>query len=86
MILKKPSPHNLINIAFDEFISPFLSHYLHIGGGDNKLIGTWGIDEETLSTYEIDEDTNRRKLVGDKVKSLFLNYMNHLPKKYKYKR
>ena len=78
--IKKAFTSQFDTSGFDEFISPFLSHYLHIGGGDNKLIGTWGIDEETLSTYEIDEDTNRRKLVGDKVKALVLKLYEPLPR------
>ena len=65
--------------TFNEYISPFLTHYLHLGDGDNKLIATWGIDEDTLSEFEIDETTNRQKLIK-KEKALVLKLYEPLPR------
>ena len=39
--------------------SKFLTHYLHLGNGNNELVSTWGIDEETFSKYEYQEDINK---------------------------
>ena len=36
--------------VFKDSVSPFLTHYLHLGEGNNKLVATWGIDTETLSS------------------------------------
>lgn len=44
-----------------EDVSPFLTHYLHLGGGNNKLIATWDVDKNTLSTFQYDEETNTTK-------------------------
>jgi len=56
---------------FDEHTSPLLTHYLHLGDGENKLISTYGIDDETFSEYEIIEDTNERKKIKEE-KSIVL--------------
>ena len=61
-----------------EDVSPFLTHYLHIGGGNNKLIATWDIDNTTLSTFEFDETTNTNKKT-EEVKSLVLKLYEPLP-------
>ena len=37
---------------FKDEISNLLTHYIHFGGGDNKLIATWGIDTQTFSDVE----------------------------------
>ena len=39
--------------------SKFLTHYLHLGNRNNELVSTWGIDEETFSKYEYQEDINK---------------------------
>jgi hypothetical protein len=39
--------------------SKFLTHYLHLGNGNNELVSTWGIDDETFSEYEYREDINK---------------------------
>jgi len=46
--------------------SPYLTHYLHLGDGKNNIIGTWGIDRDTLSEFKFNEDTNR----NDKIKEV----------------
>ena len=52
--------------GFDEYTSPFLTHYLHLGDGNNKLIGTWGIDNTTFSQQYKDRDGNIRYREGDR--------------------
>ncbi len=68
------------NIFKDE-ISNLLTHYAHFGGGDNKLIATWGVDTETFSVYDegFDAEGNafRRKL--NQPKSLVLKLYEPLP-------
>lgn len=64
--------------GFEDFISPLLTHYLHIGDGDNKLIGTWGIDDKTFSEKYIDEETNETKYRNIE-KSLVLKLYEPLP-------
>ena len=61
-----------------EDVSPFLTHYLHLGGGNNKLIATWDIDKNTLSTFKFDEETNENKKV-EEVKALVLKLYEPLP-------
>ena len=65
---------------FDEASSPFLTHYLHIGDGDNKLISTYGIDDETFSEYEFIDETNERKKVQES-KSIVLKLYEPLDNK-----
>ena len=50
---------------FDEHTSPLLTHYLHLGDGENKLISTYGIDDETFSEYTIVDETNERKKIKE---------------------
>ena len=64
---------------FQESISPFLTHYLHLGDGNNKLIATWGIDKETLSTYQENLETNQKVKINEE-KSLVLKLYEPLPK------
>ena len=61
-----------------EDVSPFLTHYLHLGGGNNKLIATWDIDKNSLSTFKFDEETNENKKV-EEVKALVLKLYEPLP-------
>jgi len=67
---------------FQDEISKFLTHYLHIGDGDNKLVATWGIDTETFNEYEdgFNEDGTpfRKKLTDEK--SLVLKLYEPLPR------
>ena len=65
---------------FDEPTSPFLTHYLHLGDGDNKLISTYGIDDETFSEYEFVNDTNQRKKIKEN-KSIVLKLYEPLENK-----
>lgn len=52
--------------------SKYLTHLLHLGEGNNKLISTWGVDTETFSEYEVvDTATGREKKVKE-VKSIVL--------------
>jgi hypothetical protein len=66
---------------FKDEISNLLTHYLHFGNGDNKLISTWGVDTETFAEYEEGFDSNgnsfRRKL--NQPKSLVLKLYEPLP-------
>lgn len=69
---------NLNPIGFEDFTSPLLTHYLHIGDGDNKLIATWGIDDVTFSEQYRDEETNQIKYRNVE-KSLVLKLYEPLP-------
>jgi len=52
--------------------SKYLTHLLHLGEGDNKLISTWGVDTETFSEYKvINPATGEEKKVKE-VKTLVL--------------
>ena len=63
----------------NEEISKFLTHYIHIGNGDNKLIATWGIDKETFSTYTEDTATGTRSKIKEE-KALVLKLYEPLPR------
>ena len=65
---------------FDEPTSPFLTHYLHLGNGDNKLISTYGIDDETFSEYDFVNATNQRTKTKES-KSLVLKLYEPLDNK-----
>ena len=62
-----------------EEVSKFLTHYLHLGDGDNKLIATWGIDKETFSTYSEDQTTGTRTKTNEE-KALVLKLYEPLPR------
>jgi len=62
-----------------EEVSNFLTHYLHFGNGDNKLIATWGIDKETFSTYTEDTTTGTRSKTKEE-KALVLKLYEPLPR------
>jgi hypothetical protein len=68
------------NIFKDE-ISNLLTHYLHFGKGDNKLIATWGVDTETFAEYEegFDSEGNAFKRKLNEPKSLVLKLYEPLP-------
>ena len=60
--------------------SKYLTHLLHLGEGDNKLISTWGVDTETFSEYKVvDVATGREEKVKE-VKTLVLKLYEPLPK------
>ena len=63
---------------FKDTVSPFLTHYLHLGEGVNKLVATWGIDTETLSTYQENLEDNTRVKIKEE-KSLVLKLYEPLP-------
>jgi hypothetical protein len=63
----------------NEEVSKFLTHYIHIGNGDNKLIATWGIDRETFSTYTEDATTGTRSKIKEE-KALVLKLYEPLPR------
>jgi len=64
---------------FEDSISPFLTHYLHLGEGNNKLIATWGIDDKTFSEYRLNPENNKQELIGEVQKSLVLKLYEPLP-------
>jgi hypothetical protein len=54
---------NFNEAIFKDQTSRFLTHLAHFGGGDNKLISTWGIDTETFSKYVTDPETSQRRRI-----------------------
>ena len=60
--------------------SKYLTHVLHMGGGDNKLISTWGIDTETFSEYTVVDEATGREEKTKEVKTLVLKLYEPLPK------
>ena len=70
---------NLDQKVLEEEISKFLTHYLHLGDGDNKLIATWGVDTETFSEYKTDAETGTRTKTKEQ-KSLVLKLYEPLPR------
>ena len=70
---------NIDNNKLIKDTSPLLSHYLHIGNGDNKLISTWGIDDLTFSEKYNDLETNEVKYKNVE-KSLVLKLYEPLPR------
>ena len=65
--------------GFQELISPFLTHVLHIGDGDNKLVGTLGIDKDTFSQTRINPENNRKEVLKEE-RSLVLKLYEPLPR------
>ena len=67
--------------VFKDEISNLLTHYIHFGEGDNKLIATWGVDTETFATYEegFDSNGNKYKKKTNNPKSLVLKLYEPLP-------
>ena len=80
--LRQAWERNLNYEIFKDEISKFLTHYLHLGDGDNKLVATWGIDTETFNEYEdgfnADGTPFRKKLTNEK--SLVLKLYEPLPR------
>jgi len=76
--IKRAFESDLDESGFKDFTSPFLTHYVHIGDGDNKLVGTWGIDNDTLSTKRINPRTNKEEIVKEE-KTLVLKLYEPLP-------
>ena len=70
---------NLDQKILEEEISKFLTHYLHLGDGDNKLIATWGVDTETFSEYKTNSETGTRTKTKEQ-KSLVLKLYEPLPR------
>ncbi len=71
---------NLDKSILEKDISKYLTHNLHFGGGNNKLIATWLPDTETFSKFsEPDLSGNIRKL--EENRSLVLKLYEPLPKK-----
>ena len=70
---------NLDKTILEEEISKFLTHYLHLGDGDNKLIATWGVDTETFSEYTTNSETGTRTKTNEQ-KSLVLKLYEPLPR------
>ena len=66
---------------FKDEISNLLTHYVHFGNGDNKLIATWGVDTETFSVYDegFDAEGNAFKRKLNQPKSLVLKLYEPLP-------
>tara|TARA_B110000977_G_scaffold91564_1_gene121471 strand:- start:709 stop:6102 length:5394 start_codon:yes stop_codon:yes gene_type:complete len=64
--------------VFKDSVSPFLTHYLHLGEGNNKLVATWGIDTETLSTFQENLEDNTKVKINEE-KSLVLKLYEPLP-------
>ena len=59
--------------------SKYLTHLLHLGDGNNKLISTWGIDTDTFSEFTTDPATGRETKTKE-VKTLVLKLYEPLPK------
>lgn len=64
--------------GFKLFTSPFLTHYLHLGNAENKLVGTFGIDKETFSETRINPTNNQTEIIEEK--SLVLKLYEPLPR------
>lgn len=59
--------------------SKYLTHLLHLGEGNNKLISTWDIDRETFSRYEIVNEATGEERKVEEFKSLILKLYEPLP-------
>lgn len=57
----------------------YLTHLMHLGGANNRLISTWGIDTETFSTYRFNEETNQDEKINEE-RSLVLKLYEPLPR------
>jgi len=60
--------------------SKYLTHLLHLGEGDNKLISTWGVDTETFSEYKVVDPLTGREEKTKEVKTLVLKLYEPLSK------
>jgi hypothetical protein len=79
--IREAFSRNFNTSIFKDEISNLLTHYLHCGDGDNKLISTWGIDTETFAEYEegFDAQGNRFRKKLNQPKSLVLKLYEPLP-------
>jgi hypothetical protein len=77
--LRKSFLSNIDNKKLIRNTSSLLSHYLHIGEGNNRLISTWGIDDLTFSEKYTDTETNETKYKNVE-KSLVLKLYEPLPR------
>jgi hypothetical protein len=61
--------------------SKYLTHLMHFGNANNKIIASWDIDYETFSEYQFDEQTGERsKVPGTEEKSLVFKLYEPLPR------
>ena len=61
--------------------SKYLTHLMHFGDADNKLIASWDTDYETFSEYEFVEETGERvKIAGTEEKTLIFKLYEPLPR------
>jgi len=65
---------------FKNETSQYLTHYAHLGDGNNKLIAAWAIDTETFSTYTENKETSKIRKTNE-VKSLVLKLYEPLSNK-----
>jgi len=71
---------NSFNIdGFNRYTSDLLTNYIHLGNGDNKLIGRFGIDRDTFSEKRINPDTNQEEVIKEE-RSLVLKLYEPLPR------
>jgi len=54
--------------------SKYLTHLMHFGEADNKVIASWDTDYETFSEYEFREDTGERVKVSEEKTLVFKLY------------
>ena len=54
--------------------SKYLTHLMHFGDADNKLVASWDTDYETFSEYEFKEDTGERIKVYEEKTLVFKMY------------
>ena len=59
--------------------SKYLTHLMHFGEADNKLIASWDTDYETFSEYEFREDTGERVKIHEE-KTLVFKLYEPLPR------
>ena len=64
--------------TLQEETSRYLTHYIHLGDAENKLISTWAIDTETFSEYSEDPGTSKLTKVTEN-KTLVLKLYEPLP-------
>jgi len=77
--LRKAFLSNIDTNKLTENSSKLLTHYLHLGDGNNKLISTWAIDNATFAEEYTDETTNETKYRNVE-KSLVLKLYEPLPR------
>jgi hypothetical protein len=59
--------------------SKYLTHLMHFGEANNKVIASWDTDFETFSKYEFSEDTGERTKVSEE-KTLVFKLYEPLPR------